>query len=361
LQCGCIAAGLVCAAGLAGHVSAQGIIPGPPPEDQLPDLRIGIDDPTERGLDAALTRIGDAVRGRVRQSFTAEGPGAVARRPAPARRRLGQEPAGTGMDLDGLALWASYGVNFLENDFEDGEFDGSVQLPLVGADYLIGRNWVLGLSLGYEHTDLDTDFNQETFENDGLSITPFFGLRLTEHAALDAGLGHARLSYDRSRDSGAARGSFDADRVSVFANLSGTAPQRWHGVQGLSLLGDVGFRYAREDQDGFEEGAATISSGTVELGQVTFGGEARFGLAPLDLRRITVFARAEGAVDVIREDRDVEDRFGAVSDDRTDVTPGVGVIAALTDRVSADLACHHTLSREEFREQSPIAGVRFAF
>ena len=213
-----------------------------------------------------------------------------------------------------------------------------------------------GLSLGYEHTDLDTDFNQGTFENDGLSITPFFGLRLTEHAALDAGLGHARLSYDRSRDSGAARGSFDADRVSVFANLSGTAPQRWHGVQGLFLVGDVGFRYAREDQDGFEEGAATISSGTVELGQVTFGGEARFGLAPLDLRRITVFARAEGAVDVIREDRDVEDRFGAVSDDRTDVTPGVGVIAALTDRVSADLAYHHTLSREDFREQSLIAG-----
>ena len=120
VQRGGIAAGLVGAAGLAGHVSAQGIIPGPAPEDQLPDLRIGIDDPTERGLDAALTRIGDAVRGRVRQSFTAEGPGAVARRPAPARRRLGQEPAGTGMDLDGLALWASYGVNFLENDFYEG-------------------------------------------------------------------------------------------------------------------------------------------------------------------------------------------------------------------------------------------------
>lgn len=358
-----IAAALIAAAGPA---VAQ-IIPAPPEPPVVPDFeaRDDIDEPSQAVIDTSVTRIATEVSGRVNEAVAGAleiGLRDELEARATWRNRAGQDARDGGSWLSGpVAGWGSGSVAFLDNDSAAGAFEGEVYTPLLGADYVPAPGVVVGLSLGYEGTDLDTTFNDGTLDGDGVAITPYAGAAVGEHVILDAGVGYTRLTYDRTRLGGALRGEFDADRIFVFANATGYAPADWHGVEPLTIKGRVGFRYSHEDQDGFLENGVRIEGGTVELGQAVIAGEARYTLTPASLERVDLFARAEGTIDAIRGDRASVQGFGATSDDRTDVTLGIGAVADITERVSADLAYEHVLSREDLSEQSVTVGLRVRF
>ena len=195
------------------------------------------------------------------------------------RRRIGQAGSEPLFGLGTGAVWASAGATFVDNDFAGNPFEGEVLNPLVGADITSPDGWVAGLSLGYEGSDLDTAFNDGRLEGDGVLISPYAGYVLAPFALVDAAVGYAHISYDRVSRRGGNRfaSSFDGARFFAFTNLTGYVPQDVVGVPGLALSGRLGFRYSREDQDGFSEGALDVPGGVVELGTLSLGAKAASG------------------------------------------------------------------------------------
>lgn len=285
-------------------------------------------------------------------------PARVSSSAAPARRRAGQ---GFTEDLEGsLAGWTNASVALLEGSVAGAEFEGELFNPLVGGDYA-ADGWVFGAALGYENASFDTPPSPGGLTSDGVIFTPYVGRAIGEHVILDAGVGYARLGYDRkvATPAGTARGSFDADRVFVFVNANGYLPPDLLGVDALQLVGRVGFTYSHEDQEGFRLGTEVVPGGTVELGQVKIGAEARYYLDDTGIGDAELFTRAEGRIDAIRSD----ESFAGVgsTDDRTDVLLGVGAALAVTERVTADLAYERAFGRDDLDEQSVVFGLRIAF
>lgn len=259
-----------------------------------------------------------------------------------------------------IAAWGSAGFRRLKDEGRGRAFNGTLTNPLVGVDYALPSGWVFGLSAGLERSDLETEFNNGRLESLGALISPYVGRAIGQNIVVDAGLGYVRLDYDRTRAGGTVRGSFDADRLFAFANVTGYAPQEWHGVERLSLRARLGFRYSNEDQSSFAEGGARVPGGTIELGQASFGGEARYFADAESVDTLELFARATGAVDVVRSER-VTTGFAAPADDRTEVVLALGAVAVISDRLSADLTLESVLARENFTEIGATLGVRLDF
>jgi len=279
------------------------------------------------------------------------------------RRRVGQAGTEPFLGLGAPAIWASAGATFIDNDFTGNAFDGEVLTPLIGADITSPEGWVAGLSLGYEGADLDTAFNDGTLEGDGFLVSPYAGYVIAPFAMVDAGLGYARLSYDRvSRQTGQrVASSFDGDRVFAFTNLTAYAPPDLVEVEGLTLSGKFGFRYSREDQDGFREGTLDVRGGVIELGTLSLGARAAWrpdisGVAGLEL-----FARVAGEYDAIRSDSTGGGTGVTRSDDRSGVTLGAGAVLDVSDRLSLDLGYDQLLGREDLTQGAVTAGLRFSF
>ncbi len=276
-------------------------------------------------------------------------------------RQLGRnQGAGFGQ----LAAWTSGSVTFLENDGAVTPFDGEIYAPLFGADTALPNGWVFGLALGYEGSRFDTDFNAGSLDADGVSVTPYVGTRIGDVLLLDAGLGYARLAYEQTGTIGSARftGEFDGDRFIAFANATALAPERWHAVKGLTLSGRVGLRYSREEQSGFTTGAAVFDGGVVELGQATFGAEARYAHAPgSGIEQIEAFLRAEGVVDFVQSDLALPTELVSADDDRTEARLGVGAVLRVTRDLSLDLSYTRSFARADIDEQTVTAGFRWRF
>jgi len=305
-----------------------------------------------------VTRIADRVEDRLSDLVGARESAAA---PRPLSRRAAQGGDG-GFALDGaLSLWASGAVTFIENDGSGRAFDGEAYTPALGLDYATRDGWVFGVTAGAEQSDLTTDFNQGTIESLGFTTGVYAGRVVASAFVIAAGAGYVGLDYDRTRSNGAISGSFDGDRVYAFANVTGYMPSEWLGSQDLSLRGRVGFRYSHEDQSAFRENGTDIGGSTLELGQVSFGGEARYFASVEGLDALELFLRAGGAVDVLRTDREPIQGFPTPSGDRTEGTFGLGVVGVITDTLSVDFGYETVFSREDITEHTLSLGLRLDF
>ena len=362
---------LALAAALAPPEARAQVVPVPGPGVERPDFdrsaRAGIEETTGETQSSATQTVTTRLSDRINQALSI-GLSALVRPPlgdddeddeeaATARRRSAQ-----GADFGGgrLATWGSATVTSLDDEGPGREFDGTLVVPQVGLDYALPSGWVVGLAAGLERSDLETGFNDGRIDSLGFSVGPYAGVALGQVAILDAGVGYVSLDYDRSRQDGAFRGSFDADRIYAFANATGYAPTAWHGIEELSLRGRIGFRYSYEDQSGFTENGVRVPGGELELGQALVGAEARYYLPAEGVDTVELFARATGAYDAIREDR-AATGFAAASDDRTDVTLAIGAFAVISDSLSADVTYESVLAREDLGEHSLTLGLRLNF
>ena len=308
-----------------------------------------------RALRPALAALAPAPGTREEDGEEAEGPG--------LRRRVGQAGSGLFLGLGAPAVWASAGATFIDNDFTGNAFDGEVLTPLIGADITSPQGWVAGLSLGYEGADLDTAFNDGTLKGDGFLVSPYAGYVVAPFALVDAGIGYARLSYDRvSRQTGQrVASSFDGDRFFAFTNLTAYAPPDLVEVEGLTLSGKFGFRYSREDQDGFRDGTLDVPGGVIELGTLSLGARAAWRPEVTGVGGLELFARIAGEYDAIRSDSTGGGTGVTRSDDRSGVTLGAGAVLDVSDRLSLDLGYDQLLGREDLTQGAVTAGLRFSF
>lgn len=361
------AIGLV--AGLAAAPANAQIFPSPGEETEVPVFEpvpsepgAGIETTTSETTRSAVTQISTSISNRISQALI-EPPEESDESRGFGRRAFGRDGEGTFFGDAALAGWATGSLSFLENDGPGTEFDGIVANPLAGVDATLDGAIVVGLALGYEGSDLDTPFNGGTLDSNGFVITPYAGARVGDFFVLDGGFGYARIDYDRTRFDGArtVSGEFDGDRFFVFANAAAYLPPDLVGIDNLQLIGRVGFRYSHEDQSSFVEDGTRIEGDTLELGQVSFGAEAKYYPDSPFGGDLELFVKAIGTVDAIRSDREAIDGFPDPSDDRTEVRLGLGAVATITDRLSVDIAYEHVFSRENISENTVTAGLRYRF
>ena len=198
-------------------------------------------------------------------------------------RRVGNNymfEANTGLaagdTFQNIGVWGSYAYSDFDNDFARTKYDGKRHMMFAGVDFSPRDDMVLGVSVGYEDTSIDTDFNNGKLDADGWTIAPYFGMILNDTWNIDVSAGWSEVDTDQNRNFGAITSDVDTDRWFLSANINGfTQVDNW------LLTGRAGLLNAQSNDDDFTEvgtGALTVDDRTTNLTQFTIGGEAAYAM-----------------------------------------------------------------------------------
>lgn len=154
----------------------------------------------------------------------------------------------------------------------DGDgFSGDTWNGVVGFDYLITDDVLIGLLGGYENGDFTFQTNDGAFDGAGLSLGAYVGVRLAQSILLDGFLTHAWLDYDNR--SGTATGSTDATRTMISVNVTG----QYEIVDGFFFEPNARVFYAHERQDAYDLSDGTgVAANVVDSGRVSVGPRLRY-------------------------------------------------------------------------------------
>ncbi len=278
--------------------------------------------------------------------------------------------ASTGLsagDIDGKAgVWVSGSWADVESEATSSKFDGNVYSGMVGADYQVDRNVVLGISVGYENVDIDTQYNgfggqDGNLEGNGYTIAPYIGVKLSDAVTADLTVGYSELEYDTLRfdpnTGNRIKGSTDADRYFVSAGISGV-----HELEGNWVLqGRGSVFYASEDKDAYtetESNAATVAVAAEEtdLGQLLL--DARLGynyqqVQPYALVGIEYDFSKDDAVVAAGQTQSLDEEFGAKF--------GGGINLMLGPNVTGGVEAYTVEFRDDYNEYAVTGGLRVQF
>lgn len=213
-----------------------------------------------------------------------------------AGRGAGGETGLAAGDLGGgWGAWVSYARSDFEGDFFFNSallaYDADSDNVLGGVDRLFADRFVVGLSVGYQDLQTETQFNGGGQDTTGYTVAPYGAWLINDVFSLDVSGGFTPLDYDQDRisptDGTRTRASFDADRWFVASNLNALfTTGSW------VFNGRVGVLHTEEDQDGYTEtgSAASAAAGTVrtvddrdiDLTQIVVGGEAAYTFGVLE-------------------------------------------------------------------------------
>ncbi|MCG8323884.1 MAG: autotransporter outer membrane beta-barrel domain-containing protein [Thiotrichales bacterium] len=173
-------------------------------------------------------------------------------------------------------LWISYSYSDFDNDLSSTAFDGTRHGVLAGVDFSPWENSVLGVAVGYEYSDIDTDFNEGEQETDGFTIAPYFGYLLTDTWSIDLSFGYSEVESDQFRTlpGTTTRVSSSPDTTRWFAsgNLNG-----WTQYNNWTFGFSTGILRAKSTQDSFVESNGTFNlTRKDELGQWRVRGDVSY-------------------------------------------------------------------------------------
>ena len=162
----------------------------------------------------------------------------------------------------------------LGNPVPSAIYDGDLDSVLIGADTLIGNQFLVGVAFSYEENDISTDYNGGENESDGFTISPYAAYLINDIFSIDVSAGYSSLDYDTDRidntNGNTIRGNFDSDRWFVASNLNAVINRgNWY------FAGRIGYLYTEEEQDDYTETggptARTLPDRHIDLSQIIVG------------------------------------------------------------------------------------------
>jgi len=213
------------------------------------------------------TVVGQYVRGRMGQTADApHGRGATGLAAGDMGNRMG--------------VWADGSVTLLDNDRIQVQSDGKTEVALIGVDYRVRDDVIVGLSTGYQGAQLDVGTIRGKRHSNGYVITPYASWIFADNMSLDASVSYGGSSTDiESRLTGSlVTGDFDSRRVTATANWN-----IYHPWQSWFFTGFAGYSHSWEFQDDYTDSAgAAVNNSTVRYGVVRFGGEAAYKIGAFE-------------------------------------------------------------------------------
>ena len=200
---------------------------------------------------------------------------------APSGRRMGGgfADSGTGAAAgDGenrFGVWSNFsGTGFSESQSAI-ESSGQIYTFAVGGDYRI-NDWVMaGLSAGYERQNINTSFNQGTWDSNGAVVSPYVLVQLIPNQLyLDASVGYVGQSIDLSRSNGSINADTTGTRFFMSSNLTATLD-----YGNVSVRPTMGAMWMYQGISGYQEsgtGGQNVDDTTVHFGRFIAGGQVGY-------------------------------------------------------------------------------------
>ena len=189
--------------------------------------------------------------------------------------------------------WMMGAYTSIENTQAGVELDGSVYNLVGGLDYMVTDRVVVGLSVSYENSNIDTTFNRGKVESNGFSVLPYVGIALNNTWSASVAGGMSWVNYDVARNNNTTTGSYDADRWLITANLNGN-----YGFGRVRVMPMAGVLYFEETSDAYTESTGgVVASNKTKLGRLTAG--AKMGYA---FNSVMPFVKLVGEYDFDKND-----------------------------------------------------------
>ncbi len=254
-----------------------------------------------------------------------------------------------GDQLSKISLWVNAGYNNWDVDDDRADSDGDLSTLIFGVDYRLAEPVVLGVSLVYENSDIDTDYNHGQLDQDGFTIAPYLGVVLNNYFTFAATVGYAWLDTDQQREKGFGHdieSSLDSTRFFGSVHIDG-----FYSFNHLNLTGILGCLYSQERQDSFtEDDGNRVGSNDVDLGQFSIGAEISYSFAVIEPYFAMSFLYDFQYEDINDVDYD---------DTAIEINPGVRFY--LDNGFSADIQGGVVLGRSDYDEYSVTANLRYEF
>jgi hypothetical protein len=246
----------------------------PPPEVFIPSTEVTEDAALDAQVQPVTSALGSHIRA-IHRSFSR--PGGVS------------QPAGGSAGADdgrSHGFWANSSNTDFENTFSRLAFEGTSQLLLLGIDFSLAENHILGLAVGSENSDIDTTFNSGSQKTDGTTIAPYYGWLISDNWSIDISMGISDLDMDQSRTEPLilvpAPGLIPVPPP-VTSSVSGERDFTAINFNGFWTFGNwnlgsrVGYLSATSDQDAYTESDGTdVDSNSVDLKQTFIGGDVAY-------------------------------------------------------------------------------------
>lgn len=185
-----------------------------------------------------------------------------------------------GMTEDGLSagqqgsefgVWGLGMYTNFSNDDEATKYDADLYTVMVGGDWRVTDDLMIGLALGYEYLDLDKKYGGGgSLETDGsYTIMPYLGYTIIPGTVLDAAFGYTSTEYEDN--DGTATGDYDSDRYVSSIGLS-----QYFSYDAWDFSGRIGYLYVHGDQSDYDRSGANVDNSDSFLGQLSVGAKAAY-------------------------------------------------------------------------------------
>lgn len=269
-----------------------------------------------------------------------------------------------GGENEKYGVWINSSWTVADDDVASTAYHGDVFNVMGGFDYQIRPRTIIGISVGYESVDLDTEFNRNFFsgntegsyETDGWLIAPYVAYDLNKYftASLTGGYGQFDIDSVRYDNAGTRiTGATDSDRLFASAVLAGTYPtsNNWR------FGGDAGLLWASEDIDGYTESNGTVNADKdIDFAQFALNGRVGY-----QFRHFEPYVRAGLEYDISKDDVNVASGQTQANDDDFGGVFGAGFRFNINDRVTGGLEATTTEFRDDYEEYTGTANLRIEF
>jgi opacity protein-like surface antigen len=247
-------------------------------------------------------------------------------------------------------FWANLANTDIEDDNTASESDISISSVIAGYDQKINDKTLLGVSLTYEHTNVDSIYNSGNLKATGYTIAPYISFSLTDMTAVYAIAGYGFIDYEQDRLDKYASSELDAERA--FFELNFLAFQN---VDKLIFTEKLAYLYTYEDQDSYEEKLSTGSTLKVDSNSITYAQlKANFEIAYLG-------EELEPYFDIGYYYDTEYERVSGQSVDRTGGDYTLGVRLYLKEGLTGDVGVTQNFNRHKLNETTFSGSIRYEF
>ncbi len=253
-----------------------------------------------------------------------------------------------------LTLWGHGSFTSVDNDYvsggADNRYDGDVWGYNLGIDYSFTPVLTAGVSIGYNDTNLNTAFNDGSYDEKGWLLATYAIYRPINGLMVVGELGYGQGSIDVTRDNDAVTGETDSDMW--YAALTTSYKLYPNASIPLSLTPSVAFIAARKHVDGYTESDATqVASTRSDTQQINPSVEAAYSFYPKATLTLTPFI----------ETGLIYDFTDALNDDKAAFNIGGGMrISDSATGLSAALEASYLAGRTDYTEYTIGATVAWS-
>lgn len=263
----------------------------------------------------------------------------------------------SGEETKGVSFWVNTARNKIEDEFAPTAYDGYTNSFAVGGDYAVTPRAIVGLSLSYADTDIDTPFNQGDSQTKGFTLLPYANFNINKWLSADVSVGYAWNDTDIRRVQGGETiiGSQDSEGWLAVGNLNA---QKWFNLMFLSAR--AGLLYNEDKRSTFTESDGTVNVGrTNDLTQANIGASIGYWMEPFMPSLSVTYT-----YDLDREDQVIEGGDLQPANDKDGLTIGLAMSfygSGSTRGLSVSLAATTEVLREDLENKGLSLNVRYAF